>query len=129
MFASSDDTAEAAHVWNAIQAATAHEAINAQQILAPPGATEQLIPYLNGLIAEQCHLIITVGTRLHDAIVAVAQANPNQMFLNIGSSTTLPNIRDITNDTSTITELVKAAAHSPMTTSSSTPGTSQTPKK
>jgi hypothetical protein len=48
-------------VWQAIQAATGRSAINAQRLTAPVGTTEELRPYVNGLLALQCQLIVAAG--------------------------------------------------------------------
>lgn len=104
----SPETAAAA--WHATQAAAAHAAINAQQVTVPTAPASQEVPYLNGLLALKCGVIITAGADLHDAATTVAKANPHQAFINVGSVLDLPNVRDLV-DPSGITELVVAAAN------------------
>jgi basic membrane lipoprotein Med (substrate-binding protein (PBP1-ABC) superfamily) len=100
--------------WQAIQKATTNTPINAQHITAPAGPTPTLVPYLNGLLALHCQLIVTTGDDLHDTLNAIATAHPQQAFLNISNApTTLTNIHTIPTSTPpvTITNLVTTAAH------------------
>ena len=95
LLTTTQDAALAAPIWQAIQQATTHAPINAQQLTPPTGTTTQLIPYFNSLIALHCQLVITTGADLTDALTTIAARNPRTHFLNIGSSINQPNIHSI----------------------------------
>ncbi|MBC3844665.1 hypothetical protein GXW82_44190 [Streptacidiphilus sp. 4-A2] len=66
--------------WTAMQeAGTAH--LNLQQLAIPGDSPGQAQPYLSGLVAHRCNLIITVGTRLATAVRTVAASAPHTGFL------------------------------------------------
>ena len=103
-------TAAATPAWPALQAA--HGAINAQQVTVPASAVGDQVPYLNGLLALKCRLIVVAGADLHDAATTVAKANPKQQFVTVGTPLNLPNVHDLP-DASGLTRFVTdAAAHS-----------------
>jgi basic membrane lipoprotein Med (substrate-binding protein (PBP1-ABC) superfamily) len=95
LITTTQDAAQAAPVWKAIQSAAIHAPINAQQIIPPTGTTDQLIPYFNSLIALHCQLIVTTGTDLTDALTTIATQNPRVRFLKIGAAISQPNIHTI----------------------------------
>ncbi|WP_137816398.1 hypothetical protein [Gandjariella thermophila] len=118
------DPAAAAPIWQAVQQAAADQPINAQRFTAPHGTPADLTPYLNGLIATKCKLIVAVGTDLHDTVSTVASANPSTEFINIGSTTALSNIHDLPADPHQIRQLVLDAAHKPPATTATAPSSS-----
>lgn len=89
-------TDESSKLWTAVQTAATHEPINAQRVIAPNRQPEQLIPFVNGLLALHCKLIITTGKDMHDAITSIAKANPNQTFATDDSTIALSNVHYIT---------------------------------
>lgn len=95
LLTTAQNAAQAAPVWKALQNATTRAPINAQQLTATDGATDQLTPYFNTLIALHCQLIVTTGTDLTDALTTVASSNPRSHFLNIGTAINRPNIHTI----------------------------------
>jgi hypothetical protein len=112
LLSTTQDAAESAPVWKAIQDATAHAPVNAQQLTPPVGNTDQLTPYFNSLIALRCQLIVSVGDDLADALVITAASNPRLHFLNIGSPTHQANIHTIPTPLTkpdSVTEYVLAA--------------------
>lgn len=118
-------------IWQAVSAAKAKVALNAQQTIAPAGSTKELIPYLNGVVNLKCGLVITSGSDLHDALTAIARTTPQQKYLNIGSNTDAPNVRDLSQptDTSQIIDLIETAARTQYggTTAPPTPHTAPRP--
>lgn len=115
LLSTTDDPTDATRTWQAIQAATKHAAINAQHITAPAGPTTQLLPYANSLVALHCQLIVTTGDTLHDTLITTAQHNPHLHFLNIGTTTSLPNVHTIpttdTNPTDITHYILTTATH------------------
>jgi basic membrane lipoprotein Med (substrate-binding protein (PBP1-ABC) superfamily) len=67
------------------------------------------VPFVNGLLALNCRLIIAAGNGIHDAITSVAKANPHQDFATDATAIDLPNVQHITDDTQ-IAGMVHAAA-------------------
>lgn len=89
------DDADAAMVWKAVQTAKASAPINAQQMTVPTGKRIDPAPYLNGLIALRCELIITNGPGLADAVRAGATAHPGTNFVTVGDPVALPNVHAV----------------------------------
>lgn len=93
------NTTLTASAWTAIQTAARNRPINAQHLVAPAGAIDTLIPYLNSLISLHCQLIITAGPDLTTTLTTVAKTYPHQQFANISPVTTnLANVRDLPDD-------------------------------
>ncbi|MFJ9693974.1 hypothetical protein [Kitasatospora sp. NPDC101183] len=63
-------------VWSAMQTAGARNDRNVQQLVVPAAGAEQAGPYLSGLVAQRCDLIVTVGAPFGQASSTVAQASP-----------------------------------------------------
>ncbi|WP_031074886.1 hypothetical protein [Streptomyces sp. NRRL WC-3742] len=63
-------------VWSAMQTAGAQHDRNVQQLVVPAAGAEQAGPYLSGLVAQRCDLIVTVGAPFGRASTGVAQASP-----------------------------------------------------
>ncbi|GAA2773161.1 hypothetical protein [Kitasatospora cinereorecta] len=69
--AAADDEATRAaaqNAWHAMQDAAKGQAVNVQQLTVPAATREQAAPYLAGLIAQHCTLIITVGPAAGSAV-------------------------------------------------------------
>lgn len=92
LLSTTHNASDAGRAWQAMQAATTQEPINAQHITAPPGQTTDLVAYFNSLVALHCQLIVTVGDDLHDALTDTATRNPQIHFLNIGAPINLANV-------------------------------------
>jgi basic membrane lipoprotein Med (substrate-binding protein (PBP1-ABC) superfamily) len=105
------DTAEAERVWPAVQQATTHAAINAQHVVATGQTADQLLPYLNSLIAMKCGLIITTGADLSAAAATAAQAHPQQHFITTTPTKRLPNLGALPAAAAVVTTTVVNAAH------------------
>lgn len=105
------DSASTAAVWPAVQAAARNKPINAQHVVAPGGPTTELVPYVNSLLALHCSLAITAGADLTDAVVTVAEAHPDERFVNVSSrGAELGNVQDVPDDGSSgIARLVVTA--------------------
>jgi basic membrane lipoprotein Med (substrate-binding protein (PBP1-ABC) superfamily) len=90
------DTSTDAPLWQTIQNAAARSPINAQHITAPDGTPDQLQPYVNGLVAMDCQLIIAPGAELAGPARNAAKAAPHTHFLisvdqpNLTNTTTIP---------------------------------------
>lgn len=107
------DTADTNRVWPAIQAATRRAAINAQHVTAPAGPSDQVVPYLNSLIALHCGLIITAGPDLTPPAMDAAKTHPPQRFLVQPPHEPLANVDSIPDQPDALTALVAAAVPAP----------------
>lgn len=98
--------------WAAVSAAAREtKTINAEQFTAPTGPARQQIPYLNGLIALRCRLIVVAGPELRGALTRVAKADPAQQFLSYGTGALLPNVRRVpVGDAGAITTVIATDA-------------------
>ena len=63
-------------VWKAMQEASKGKAVNVQQLTVAAPNHEQAAPYLAGLLAQHCTLIITVSPSFTDALPGIAKASP-----------------------------------------------------
>lgn len=99
----------AATIWHAVQTASVHEPVNAQQIIAPTNQPDQLEPFVNGPLALHCRLIIASGSEMHAPITSIANANPHQEFAIDSDLINLTNVHRI-NDIAEIPTLVHGAA-------------------
>ncbi len=90
----STSAGDAPEIWRAIQAETTGEPVNAQHLVSPSRQT--VAPFLNGVLALHCRLIITTGSDMHDAVTAAAKSHPDQAFASDDKSITLPNVRQVT---------------------------------
>ncbi|MEU0791759.1 hypothetical protein ABZ342_16955 [Amycolatopsis sp. NPDC005961] len=85
----------APEIWRAIQAETNAEPVNAQHLISPNAHPGAIAPFLNGVLALHCRLIITTGIDMHDALAAAAKSHGEQMFASDDSSITMPNFRHV----------------------------------
>ena len=86
---------DAEDIWRAVQLEADREPVNAQHLIAPNLNPEAIAPFLNGVLALHCRLIITTGTDMHDAVATAATSHPDQVFASDDRSITLPNVRHI----------------------------------
>ena len=105
----STSTDTAAPIWHAVQTAANQAPVNAQQLIAPSKEPDQLVPFINGLLALHCKLIIATGADLHDPIISVAKANPHQEFAT-DTTANLPNVQHIT-DPAQIPDMIHTASN------------------
>ncbi|MEU1286997.1 hypothetical protein [Kitasatospora sp. NPDC005856] len=68
-------------IWNALQDASRQRQLNAQQLLVPAPTSDQALPYLAGLSAQHCDLVVAVGPAFGQALEAAARANPRTAFI------------------------------------------------
>lgn len=104
------DAADVNRLWPAVQAASRKVAINAEHVTAPAGTNDELVPYLNSLIAIHCGLIITAGHDLTEPTIAVAKTHPQQHFLIPSPHDTLPNVDSVPEQPDALTTTVVSAA-------------------
>jgi hypothetical protein len=98
-------------VRDSIGAAQRKTPINAQTVTVPDGATAQLTPYVNSLVALRCGLVVAADERLRGAVTSSARLHPGQQFLYVGKAIELPNVHSTpTADPETLTGLVEQAA-------------------
>ncbi|WP_236795279.1 hypothetical protein [Amycolatopsis sp. GM8] len=107
------NTARADQLWPAVQAATAHAAINAQRINAPATSDNDLGSYLNSAIAMHCAVIVAVGDDLRDPAIAAAKTHSEQHFLVTTPSNPPANAEAIPATAQELTNAVITAAHAP----------------
>ncbi|MFG2847010.1 hypothetical protein ACGF12_28125 [Kitasatospora sp. NPDC048296] len=55
--------------------------MNVQQLFAPAATADRALPYLAGLAAQHCDLVVTVGPTFGQALNAAAKANPHTAFV------------------------------------------------
>lgn len=91
----STSVGDAPEIWQAIQAETNHEPVNAQHLISPNRQPDAIAPFLNGVLALRCRLIVTTGSDMHDAVTAAAKSHPDQAFASDDKSITLPNVRHV----------------------------------
>jgi hypothetical protein len=112
MLATTNDTPEANRVWPASQTAAARAPINAERVTAPVGTSDQLVPYVNGLVALHCGVIITAGPELAAPVAAVAKTHPGQRFLAAGQPPAAANVETLPGRPEDLTAaLLTAAQH------------------
>ncbi|OXM61346.1 hypothetical protein [Amycolatopsis vastitatis] len=91
----STSSGDAPDIWRAIQAETNRKPVNAQHLIAPNRQPDAIAPFLNGVLALRCRLIITTGSDMHDAVTAAAKSHPDQAFASDDKSITLRNVRHV----------------------------------
>ncbi|MFE4974309.1 hypothetical protein ACFRAR_19640 [Kitasatospora sp. NPDC056651] len=72
-------------IWAALQDASHQRPLNVQQLFARASTSEQAVPYLAGLSAQHCDLVIALGPTFGHASTAAATANPRTTFVAIAS--------------------------------------------
>ncbi|KJS58231.1 hypothetical protein [Streptomyces rubellomurinus] len=81
------DTTEAGNrtdtstIWAALQEASQQGQLNVQQLFPAATTADQALPYLAGLAAQHCDLIVAVGPTFGQALNAAAKANPHTSFV------------------------------------------------
>ncbi|SEM75138.1 hypothetical protein [Streptacidiphilus jiangxiensis] len=71
--------------WTAMQHGAQGLKVNIQQLVLPATAT-QAKPYLAGLLAQHCNLVVTVGQPFGAAIAADAHLSPTTHFMTVDAS-------------------------------------------
>lgn len=71
---------EVARIWAAMHAGAAGKRVDVQQLIVPVTTSKQAQPYLAGLLAQHCDLIVTVGPRFGNAIPTQLAAAPDTSF-------------------------------------------------
>ncbi|MEA5367219.1 hypothetical protein VA596_47365 [Amycolatopsis sp., V23-08] len=99
-------------IWRAVQLEADHEPVNAQHLIAPERNPETIAPFLNGVLALHCRLIITTGTDMHDAVTAAAKSHPEQVFASDDSTITLTNVRHVRTGPD-VAQLIRTIANGP----------------
>ncbi|KDN80444.1 hypothetical protein [Kitasatospora cheerisanensis] len=69
------------HTWAVVQQAAKDSSVNAQQLAMPAVGAKDAAPYLAGLVAQQCTLLVTVGPAFTAAVPAVAKDAPKTRFV------------------------------------------------
>ncbi|MFC1413039.1 hypothetical protein ACEZCY_08995 [Streptacidiphilus sp. N1-12] len=72
--------------WAAMQHGAQNRKINIQQLVLPATST-QAKPYLAGLLAQHCDLVVTIGSPFGHAIPTSAHLAPTTRFLAIDAGT------------------------------------------
>ncbi|MGW2255694.1 BMP family ABC transporter substrate-binding protein [Kitasatospora sp. NPDC001660] len=68
-------------IWSALQDASRQHRLNVQQLLVPAATTDQALPYLAGLSAQHCDLVVAIGPTFTQALETAAKANPQTQFV------------------------------------------------
>ena len=89
----------------------AAEEIGVQEVKVESADENAYAPNIDGLVAQDCGIIVTVGFLLADATKAAAEANPETNFAIIDdNSITLPNVKPLMFDTAQAAYLAGYAA-------------------
>ncbi|WP_329174530.1 hypothetical protein [Streptomyces sp. NBC_01477] len=78
--------------WDGLRETAKNGKVNAQRFTVPDTKPDVALPFLNGVVQQQCEVIITAGGPMQAATEAAARANPRQRFAIVGSPATRPNI-------------------------------------
>ncbi|MGK4586131.1 hypothetical protein [Kitasatospora sp. HPMI-4] len=71
--------------WTTMREAAEGKAINVQQLVVPADTPDKAAPYLAGLAAQHCTLIVTVGQAFAAAIPNLHKADPALRFVAVDS--------------------------------------------
>ncbi|GLW58859.1 hypothetical protein [Kitasatospora phosalacinea] len=75
------------HTWTALQQAGQDNQVNVQQLVIPAKDSTDAAPYLSGLIAQRCTMVVTVGAPFNTALPAIAENAPHVRFVAIDPPT------------------------------------------
>ncbi|MEV7124271.1 hypothetical protein [Kitasatospora griseola] len=82
-----DDSAAIAqtvqHAWTVLQQSRQDSQVNVQQLVIPVKDAAEAAPYLSGLTAQRCSLIVTVGAPFNGALPSVAKDASHVRFIAI----------------------------------------------
>ncbi|MFE6867123.1 hypothetical protein ACFVFS_11225 [Kitasatospora sp. NPDC057692] len=76
---------DAGAIWSALQDAARQGDLNAQQFFVPAPTADQALPYLAGLSAQRCDLVVTIGPTFGQALGAASRANPRTRFVAVAA--------------------------------------------
>ncbi|QKW18533.1 hypothetical protein HUT16_05170 [Kitasatospora sp. NA04385] len=86
-----DDSAASAgtvqHTWTVLQQAGRDSGVNVQQLVVPAGDAAAAAPYLSGLVAQRCTLVVTAGASFDGALPVVAGGAPQVRFIAVDPPT------------------------------------------
>ncbi|MET8624591.1 hypothetical protein ABZW30_12680 [Kitasatospora sp. NPDC004669] len=68
-------------IWSGLQDASQQGQLNVQQLFVPAATADQALPYLSGLSAQHCDLVVSIGTTFGQALETAAKANPHTRFV------------------------------------------------
>ncbi|MGW4815990.1 hypothetical protein ACWEPB_30665 [Kitasatospora cineracea] len=69
--------------WTVLQQSGQENQINVQQLVVPAKDAAEAAPYLSGLVAQRCTMIVTVGSPFASALPAIAKDTPHVRFITI----------------------------------------------
>ncbi|MFE3875764.1 hypothetical protein ACFXPX_15375 [Kitasatospora sp. NPDC059146] len=72
-------------VWSALQDASRQRPLNVQRLLVSATTTDQALPYLSGLSAQHCDLVVSIGPTFAQALNAAAKASPHTQFVAVAA--------------------------------------------
>ncbi|MFI6156383.1 hypothetical protein ACIBCA_27270 [Kitasatospora sp. NPDC051170] len=72
-------------IWTSLQEASRQSQLNVQRLFVPASTADQALPYLAGLAAQHCALIVAVGPTFAQALDTAAKANPHSAFLAVAT--------------------------------------------
>ncbi|MFJ9612046.1 BMP family ABC transporter substrate-binding protein [Kitasatospora sp. NPDC101176] len=72
---------ETSAIWSALQDASQQNQLNVRQLLVPATTADQALPYLSGLAAQHCDLVIAIGPTFSQALETASKANPQTRFV------------------------------------------------
>ncbi|WP_404870064.1 hypothetical protein ACI1MP_31400 [Kitasatospora griseola] len=68
------------HTWTVLQQAGKDNPVNVQQLVVTAKGPEEAAPYLSGLVAQHCTLIVTAGSAFDGAVPAAVKVSPHVRF-------------------------------------------------
>ncbi|MER7773147.1 hypothetical protein [Kitasatospora sp. NPDC096140] len=72
-------------IWSGLQDASGPAQLNVQQLFVPAATADQALPYLAGLSAQHCDLVISIGPTFTQALETAAKANPRTRFVAVAT--------------------------------------------
>ncbi|WAL70676.1 hypothetical protein OU787_03700 [Kitasatospora sp. YST-16] len=82
--AADDSTASAQlvqHTWAVLQQSGTDSGVNVQQLVVPAEDAAEAAPYLSGLVAQHCTMVVTAGAPFDGALPTVAKDAPHVRFI------------------------------------------------
>lgn len=71
---------DVARIWAAMHTGATGTAVNLQELVVPVTTSKQAQPYLAGLLAQHCDLVVTIGPRFGNAVLSKLATAPGTAF-------------------------------------------------
>ncbi|GLW59494.1 hypothetical protein [Kitasatospora phosalacinea] len=71
------------HTWTVLQQSGQDSQVNVQQLVVPAKDTAEAVPYLAGLVAQRCTMVVTAGAAFDRALPSIVKDAPHVRFVAI----------------------------------------------